>query len=160
MTRLCQSMRDGGTALLPAMDPSPGLETRVHSRAASPRQRSPPPSGEELPPRSPRPQELPPPTSASHALCLLTGPRLGQETASPRGRHRWRCAAKPGAARPAHLTTGAVAAPTPGCLRAADTHVWQEGEALGALSPPDRSGHTPQVCLATRPRGKIRLSRP
>lgn len=77
---------------------------------------------------------------------LLEGPR--------KHTRRWRRAAKPGAAPLAHLTTVATAAPTPGCPRAADTHVWQEGEALGALSLPDCSGHTPRVCLATRPEAR------
>ena len=136
-----------------------GSQSRPGDPCASPGQRSPPPSGEELPPpQDPRPQELPPPTSASHALCLLTGPRLGRETASPQGAKEThtqvetRCKAR--GSPPAHPTTGATAAPTLGCPRAADTHVWQEGEALGALSLPDCLGHTPRVCLATRPEAR------
>ena len=160
-TRLCQSMRDGGTALLTVMDPGRGLETCVHLQGSG----ALPLLARSHPPEPPGPKNcLLQPQHPTQCACsqaqgsggrphLLGGPRKHTHT-----RVEMRCKAR---GRPlVHLTTGAAAAPTAGCMHAADTRVWQEGEALDAVSLPDRSGHALRVCLATRPRGKIRLSRP
>lgn len=162
MTRLCQSMRTVAwpTAACDGSQSRPGdpCAFRVRSQAASPEQAEP-----SVPARS-CPLDPPGPRTASSDLSV---PRAvsAHRPKAPSGRPRLleetqveiRAAKPKGSSRPTSQL-GQWRHPHRGCLSAADTHVWQEGEALGTLSPPDRSGHTPRVCLATRPRGKIRLS--
>ena len=142
------------------VDPGRGLETRVHlpgSGALPLLARSRP-----LNPQAPRTasSDLSIPRSApAHGPEVQAG---GRVSSGGRGNTHTlvetRCKAR--GRRLVHLTTGAAAAPTAGCTRAADTRVWQAREALDAVSLPDGLGHALRVCLATRLRGKIRLSHP
>lgn len=134
MTRLCQSMRDGGTALLTVMGPGPGLETHVHlpgSGALPLRARSCPPE-----PPGPkncllRPQH---PTQCACSRARGSGGRprlLGGPRKHTRG---WRGAAKPGSDPWFILQLGRRQRPQRGA-RVLLTHTWGRREKPWMQSP-------------------------